>query len=165
MSLYIFAHETNPFHYPYGLSTGQFADLAALTGKEIEKDFGMYRNSFICYNAGMTEPVVVKEPCCTVDIIPTLLNLFGIDYDSRLLAGTDVLDPQVFHVAMLYNQSFITDRIRYNTTKGEITYLVEESLVPAEYVDACIRYVQNKFDVSLQIIGKDYYRIMEEYLR
>lgn len=152
-------------HYPYGLSTGQFADLAALTGKEIEKDFGMYRNSFICYNAGMTEPVVVKEPCCTVDIIPTLLNLFGIDYDSRLLAGTDVLDPQVFHVAMLYNQSFITDRIRYNTTKGEITYLVEESLVPAEYVDACIRYVQNKFDVSLQIITKDYYRVLEEYLR
>ena len=100
-----------------------------------------------------------------MDIIPTLLNLFGIDYDSRLLAGTDVLDPQAFHVAMLYNQSFITDRIRYNTTKGEITYLVEESLVSAEYVDACIRYVQNKFDVSLQIIGKDYYRILEEYLR
>lgn len=152
-------------HYPYGLSSGQFAELVALNGRELEKDFGLYRNSFLCYNAGMTEPVVVKEPCCTVDIIPTLLNLFGVDYDSRLLAGTDVLDPQAFHVAMLYNQSFITDRIRYNTTKGEITYLVEESSVSPEYVDACIRYVQNKFDVSLQIITKDYYRILEEYLR
>lgn len=152
-------------HYPYGLSTGQFAELAAFNGKDVEKDFGMYRNSFICYNAGMTEPVVVEEPCCTVDIIPTLLNLFGVDYDSRLLAGTDVLDPQAFHVAMLYNQSFITDRIKYNTTKGEISYLVEESMVSPEYVDACIRYVQNKFDMSLQIVGKDYYRIVQEYLR
>ncbi len=152
-------------HYPYGLSTGQFAELAAFNGKEVEPDFGMYRNSFICYNVGMAEPVVVEAPCCTVDIIPTLLNLFGVEYDSRLLAGTDVLDPQAFHVAMLYNQSFVTDRIQYNTTKGEITYLVEEASVPTEYVDACIRYVQNKFDVSLQIVSKDYYRILQEYLQ
>ncbi len=152
-------------HYPYGLSTGQFAELAAFTGKEVEKDFGMYRNSFLCYNAGMAEPIVVEEPCCTVDIIPTLLNLFGVSYDSRLLAGTDVLDPQAFHVAMLYNQSFVTDRIKYNTTKGEITYLVEEEQVSPEYVDACIRYVQNKFDVSLEIVSKDYYRILQEYLQ
>lgn len=152
-------------HYPYGLSTGQFAELAAFTGKEVEETYGMYRNSFLCYNVGMTEPVVVDTPCCTVDIIPTLLNLFGISYDSRLLAGTDVLDPQAFHVAMLYNQSFITDRIKYNTTKGEITYLVDEALAPPEYVDACIRYVQNKFDVSLQIVTKDYYRMLQEYLQ
>ena len=124
----------------------------------------MYENSFICYNAGMTEKVVVEQPCCTVDIVPTILNLFGVDYDSRLLAGTDVLDDKSFHIAMLYNQSFITDKIKYNTANGKITYLVDKESVSKEYVDACITYVKNKFEMSLQIIGNDYYRVIYDSL-
>lgn len=39
------------------------------------------------------EPVKIDDPCTAVDIVPTLLNLFGFDYDSRLLSGRDVLAP------------------------------------------------------------------------
>ena len=151
-------------HYPYGLKDYQFKELVQFNGNELEKTFGMYRNTFICYNAGMEEKVVVSEPCCTVDIIPTLLNLFGIDYDSRLLAGTDVLDPKSFHIAMLYNQSFVTDKIKYDTSSRKITYLVEKDEVSQEYIDACITYVRNKFEMSLQIINTDYYRIIYDSL-
>lgn len=151
-------------HYPYGLKDNQFKELVKFNGKELEKTFGMYRNTFICYNAGMEDKVVVSEPCCTVDIIPTLLNLFGIDYDSRLLAGTDVLDPKSFHIAMLYNQSFVTDKIKYDTASRKIIYLGEKDEVSQEYIDACITYVKNKFEISLQIINTDYYRIIYDYL-
>ncbi len=151
-------------HYPYGLTDKQFKELATFTGKKVESTYGMYENSFICYNAGMTEKVVVEQPCCTVDIVPTILNLFGVDYDSRLLAGTDVLDDKSFHIAMLYNQSFITDKIKYNTANGKITYLVDKESVSKEYVDACITYVKNKFEMSLQIIGNDYYRVIYDSL-
>ena len=151
-------------HYPYGLTDKEFRELATFTGKKIESTYGIYENSFICYNAGMAEKVVVDTPCCTVDIIPTLLNLFGVDYDSRLLAGTDVLDPNSFHVAMLYNQSFITDKIKYNTSNGKITYLVDKADVPQEYIDACIKYVKNKFEISLQIVSNDYYKIIYDSL-
>ncbi|MGN1157881.1 MAG: LTA synthase family protein [Agathobacter sp.] len=151
-------------HYPYGLTDKEFRELAALTGKKIESTYGIYENSFICYNAGMTEKVVVDTPCCTVDIIPTLLNLFGVDYDSRLLAGTDILDPNSFHVAMLYNQSFITDKIKYNTSNGKITYIADKNTVSQEYIDACIKYVKNKFEISLQIVSNDYYKIIYDSL-
>ena len=40
----------------------------------------------------MEEAVTVSEPCSAVDIVPTLGNLFGLEYDSRLLSGRDVLD-------------------------------------------------------------------------
>ena len=40
----------------------------------------------------MEEAVTVSEPCSAVDIVPTLSNLFGLEYDSRLLSGRDVLD-------------------------------------------------------------------------
>lgn len=101
----------------------------------------------------------METPCCTVDIVPTLLNLFGAEYDSRLLAGTDVLDPRSFHIAMLYDKSFVTDRVKYNAVSRKVTYLVDKSSVPAGYVDACISYVNNKFEISLRIIQNDYYRL------
>lgn len=147
-------------HYPYGLQTSQFNELA---GENVETAFGIYENSFICYNAGMESPVIVDTPCCTVDILPTLLNLFGVDYDSRLLAGTDILDPNSFHVAMLYNQSFVTDMVRYNTTKGKVDYLVDKDSVPEGYLDSCIAYVQAKFVLSLQIVQNDYYRVFYDH--
>ena len=151
-------------HYPYGLTDKEFKEMVKFNGYSLESTYGLYENSFICYNAGMKEKVVVDAPCCSVDIIPTLLNLFGVEYDSRLLAGTDILDPYSFHVAMLYNQSFITDKIKYNTSNGKITYLVDKSEVSQEYVDACIKYVKNKFEISLQIISNDYYKIIYDSL-
>ncbi len=153
-------------HFPYGFTNDEKAakELAALSGQTVDSVFGVYKNAFICYNAGMEKAVEVTTPCCTVDIIPTLLNLFGVDYDSRLLAGTDVLDTNAFHIAMLYNQSFITDKIKYNTSNGKITYLVDKSEVSKEYVNACINYVKNKFDMSLEIINNDYYRVIYDYL-
>ncbi len=148
-------------HYPYGLLDKQYNELA---GKKVDTNFGIFENTFICYNAGMTEPVVVDTPCCTVDILPTLLNLFGYDYDSRLLAGTDILDPNSFHIAMLYNQSFITDSVKYSTKNGKTTYIADKSTVPDGYVDACIAYVKNKFEVSLQIVTNDYYKVFYDFL-
>lgn len=148
-------------HYPYGLLTNQFNELA---GKKVDTTFGIYQNSFICYNAGMKNPVVVDTPCCTVDILPTLLNLFGVDYDSRLLAGTDILDENSFHIAMLYNQSFITDKIKYDTKKGKTTYIVDKEEVSEAYIDACISYVKNKFEISLQVVNNDYYKVIYDFI-
>ena len=53
------------------------------------------------------------EYCSTADILRTLLNLFGVDYDSRLLAGTDVLSNGV-HIAVLSDKSFLTKTFRYD---------------------------------------------------
>ena len=46
-------------------------------------DFGIYENAFICWSYGMEDPIVVDTPCSTADILPTLLNLFGFQYDSE----------------------------------------------------------------------------------
>jgi arylsulfatase A-like enzyme len=152
-------------HYPYGLSNKEFQDLARVCGNEIDKtkagslNFGSYKNSFICYCAGM-EPVIVDTPCCTVDIVPTLLNLFGVEYDSRLLGGTDVLDPKSFHIAMLFDKCFVTNMVKYDSSTHKVTYLVDKSTVPNGYVDACISYVNNKFETSLKIVQNDYYRLV-----
>ena len=144
-------------HYPYGLTNKQYNEL---TDEKKDNAFGIFENAFICWAYGMEDPIVVDTPCCTVDILPTLLNLFGLEYDSRLLIGQDVLDPNALHIAALYNGSFITDRVKFNSSNGKVTYLVDESLVPEGYVEAINQIVQNRFTISKAILDYDYYRIV-----
>lgn len=100
-------------HYPYGLTEDEYNELA---GQTLDTTFEKYRNSFICYVPGLSENIVVDEYCSTADILPTLLNLFGVDYDSRLLAGTDVLSSGL-HVAVLSDKSFLTKTFRAPSLK------------------------------------------------
>ena len=144
-------------HYPYGLTNKQYNEL---TDENKGTAFGIYENAFICWAYGMEDPIVVDTPCCTVDILPTLLNLFGFEYDSRLLIGRDVLDPEALHIAILYNGSFITDKVKFNSSTGKVTYLVDESQVPNGYVDIVNQIVQSKFTISKALLDYDYYRIV-----
>ena len=101
-------------HYPYYLTN---AGYEALRGETYDEDFGAFKSTCIIYNAGLSEKIEVDTPCCNVDILPTILNLFNIDYDSRLYAGTDIFSGGT-HLAQLYNKNFITDYVKYNYATG-----------------------------------------------
>src|SRR5690606_8569400 len=73
-------------HYPYGLDKRTIDELA---GHPVEENFELYKNVFILYTKNM-EPVTIDKPASSLDILPTLLNLFGLEYDSRLLMGRDL---------------------------------------------------------------------------
>ena len=139
-------------HFPYGLSDGQYSELV---GYQIDK-FTKYKSSLIFWVGGMEEPIEVDEYCCNVDILPTILNLWGLEYDSRLLAGTDVFSDGI-HVAVLKDSSFYTDAVWLNASSGEIRYLVDESELPTGYVEDMIAYVKKKASVSVDILNTDYY--------
>lgn len=144
-------------HYPYGLTNKQYNEL---TDSYCDEAFGIYKNSFILWASGMEEQIVIDTPCCTVDILPTLLNLFDLPYDSRLLMGRDVLDPSSFHVAILHNKSFITDKVMFNAETGKVTYLVDENTVSPKYVETVNSIVTNEFAMSALILKNDYYRVV-----
>ena len=144
-------------HYPYGLTSKEYNELA---GEEIDTTFGKFRSSFICYNSAM-DPVEVETPCCNIDILPTMLNLFGLEYDSRLITGTDVFSNGN-HVAILSNKSFITDKVMYDAEKGKTTYLVNENEVPEGYIEALSQVVTNKMSIATTVLNKDYYRFVYE---
>ena len=41
------------------------------------------------------EPIKIEKVCSSLDVLPTVLNLFGIEYDSRLLMGKDILSNNI----------------------------------------------------------------------
>lgn len=139
-------------HYPYGLSDEQYSELA---GYQVDTTFDKYRNAFICYVPNM-EPVQVDTYCSTPDILPTLLNLLGVEYDSRLLVGRDIFSDGP-HVAVLADQSFLTEDFRYATSMGTaISHAPDGSLDNNLIWDYC-NYVENMFALSTKMLEADFY--------
>ena len=140
-------------HYPYGLTEDEYNELA---GQTLDTTFEKYRNSFICYVPGLSENIVVDEYCSTADILPTLLNLFGVDYDSRLLAGTDVLSSGI-HAAVLSDKSFLTKTFRYDAGTETVIPADENTTVSDKLAEAYRLYVDSRFQLSGNILNSDYY--------
>ena len=141
-------------HYPYGLTDEQYSELA---GREVDTVFEKFRNSFICYVPGM-EPVTVDTYCSTVDILPTILNLFGLPYDSRLLAGRDVLSEGASGMAVLSDQSFVTKDYGFDAATGEIRVFTEGYTVDGADLLRRQNLIANQMQVSLDVLNYDYYR-------
>ena len=140
-------------HYPYGLTETEYNELA---GQTLDTTFEKYRNSFICYVPGLSENIVADEYCSTADILPTLLNLFGADYDSRLLAGTDALSSGI-HVAVLSDKSFLTKTFRYDAGTETVIPADENITISDELAEAYRLYVDSRFQLSSNILNSDYY--------
>lgn len=142
-------------HYPYGLDDETIDELA---GHEVERHFELYKNDFILYSTSMEEPLIIDKPSSSLDIIPTLSNLLGLEYDSRLLMGTDIFsdsDPLV----MFLDRSFITDRGKYNAVTREFIPKGSEE-VHDQYIENITNVVNGKFHFSRRILETDYYQII-----
>jgi lipoteichoic acid synthase len=139
-------------HYPYGLDNKTIDEL---TGHTVEKNFEIYKSPFILYTNGMKPETVVK-PTSSLDIIPTLSNLLGLEYDSRLLMGKDIFSDSAPLVTFL-NKSFITDRGSYNAITKEFI-ASEDADADEDYIKNISAIVQGKFFYSAKILEMDYYR-------
>lgn len=142
-------------HYPYGWEKERLDELA---GHEIDPEFEIYRNHFILWNQGMDNNIVIDKPASSLDILPTLSNLFGLTYDSRLLMGRDILSDSE-PLVILGNRSFITDKVMFNSETGEVIKLTDEEL-PPDYVKNINAIIKNKFTIAKSILSLDYYRYL-----
>ena len=140
-------------HYPYGLPSENYNELA---GHELEQNFELYKNSFIIWSGSMKEPITVDKLGCSLDILPTVSNLLGLEYDSRLLMGTDLLsnsDPLV----IFENKSFMTDKVKYNSKTQEATWL-NGATEDQEYLQKINKIVKQKIEYSTLILDNNYYK-------
>lgn len=141
-------------HYPYGLPKKALDELA---GHQVESNFELFKSSLIIYAKGM-QPRTITEPVSSLDIIPTISNLMGLEFDSRLLMGRDIFseaDPLV----IFNNRSFITDKGRYNSMTREFTPRPGRQ-VPGDYVQAISEEIDRRFYYSARILDRDYYRVV-----
>lgn len=152
-------------HYPYAMSTEQYEELA---GKSLDGGMDMFRNCLILWNAGMEETVYVNKVCGSMDIVPTLLNLFGFEYDSRMYAGRDIFSDAEGMV-IFNDRSFVTDAVIYNRKEKETIWMTDAEgnpVIPTEqretYFATKKQEVKNRYQFSAYILQEDYYSDVEQ---
>lgn len=152
-----------PDHIPYG-----YQDMCSeLAGEDLENNLEWYHSSLVIWSASMAEPVEVPKYCSSIDIFPTVANLMGLNYDSRLLAGQDILsDAEQF--VMFPDRSWITGKGVYESYTGEFEPFegvsFEDEELMEEYVAEISEIVENKMQISADIITNDYYAQLPEML-
>lgn len=152
-----------PDHYPYGLeqdSRDEFSVWREMLGHDVDTEFELYKSTLLLYCPGTENAPVIEKPCFSADILPTLLNLFGFEYDSRLLMGNDILSDSEGLVIMS-NHSFISEYGMYNADTEEFT-VYNESLFSSEkekeiYIEDTNAKINNIFKISAKILETDYY--------
>ena len=144
----------SPDHYPYGLTN---ADIKSYVDFVENEAFDIYRNNLIIYNSELTG-VEVDKNVGSIDILPTLLNMFDIEYDSRLLMGHDIFSDAT-DLVIYNNKSWITDVGRYDYIKKKF-YPFEGKSYDQAYINKINNIVSTKFQVSKTILQKNYYKII-----
>ncbi len=145
-------------HYPYGLQMPNETDYySELAGYDTSSTFEKYKNTLILWHEGL-ESIVIDEPVYSLDLLPTLSNLFDIEYDSRLLMGRDIFSG-ASPLVCFSNRSWITDKGRYDASSK--TFTPNEGVtVDEEYRKTVSSIVSRKFTYADLILKKDYYDIL-----
>ncbi len=140
-------------HYPYGLTNAQIKEVIPM---EDEK-FDIHKNNLIIWNNKIPYTEINKY-AMSIDILPTILNLFGFDFDSRLLIGRDILSNSD-GIVILSDRSWINEYGKYNASTKKFTAFKE---TPDDYVQKMNEEVYNKYVISKNILENDYYRTVFE---
>ena len=132
--------------------------LEELYGHEVTTYLERDHNRLIIWSGCLEdeEPIIVDDPTFSPDILPTLSNLFGLEFDSRLLAGRDVFsDAEPLIYSVIYDWK--TDKGTYRSLTGEFTPASEDTVIPEGYVERINSIVSNKLTFSSRVINYDYY--------
>ncbi len=130
-------------HYPYYLDMD---DINSISSYERDEIIEVNRSNFIIWNSEMEETIEVNKVGSQIDVLPTLLNLFDISYDSRLIIGQDILSNNE-GIAMFSDRSWVTDSGIYFAKEDK--FISKENVnIENGYIDRINQSVANKFTMS-----------------
>ena len=142
-------------HYPYGLSTNTINSVLDYdTGVDYESE----RVPFVIYNSKM-EPKVFKEYTSYVNILPTVANLFGLNYDPRLYMGTDLLSKDYKSLVVFADGSWKNEYAYYNASKSDIEYFTDK-IYSIEELQQINNNISNKINMSSLAIKNNYFNYL-----
>lgn len=144
-------------HYPYGLSN---EDVQMSVDYDIEDFFEIERTPFLIYNSEL-EPKVYQEKTFYMNLLPTLANLFDLDYDPRFYMGEDLFSPNYSSRVVFQDGSWEDETARYNAIDSSITYFDEEKTYTVEEIQKINREIYNKKAMSKLAIETNYFEYLE----
>lgn len=146
-------------HYPYGIST---KNLNKVLDYDTNKDMNAERVPLVIYNTEI-EHYNYGGYTTYMNLLPTLANLFNLDYDPRLYLGIDMFSDDFKSLVVFADGSWKNEVAYYDASKMKIKYYSSN-----EYTVDEIKEINDEIDehvsLSNKIITQNYFEYLEEKL-
>ncbi len=142
-------------HYPYGLSTSV---INSVLDYDTSKDYEAERVPFVIYNSKI-KAETFKEYTSYINILPTVANLFNLDYDPRLYVGTDLFSDDYESLVVFADGSWKNEYAYYNAAKSKIEYYSDKKY-SVEEIQEINENINNKIKMSSLAIKNNYFNYL-----
>lgn len=146
-------------HYPYGLTDNQInsvLDYDVTVNNEVD------RTPMVIYNPTVQAQKVEKYTSI-IDLLPTLLNMFNLNYDPRLYLGNDIFsdyeDRTVFS-----DGSWQDSKGYYSATKGKFKPVDESNTYTDEELIVINAEIKSRQKMSALAIKNNYFNYLNKRL-
>ena len=139
-------------HHPLKLS---YNEINSASSYDRLENYNIDKLPFIIYNSA-TESKVISKTASTFDILPTVANLFNLNYDPRDYMGIDLFSD-TDSIVIFNNGSWITDKCIYKAVSGSVINLTDEE-VDDEYIEKINKIVNDKFYISDKVLTMNYFK-------
>lgn len=145
-------------HYPYGLTN---STLNSYFDYDVSYQNNVDKTPFIIYNTNI-HAQKYDEYTSYMNIVPTIANLFDLDYDPRLYAGKDLLSSTYENRVVFANGSWKDDVAYYNAVSGKISYHDQNNSYTTEQVKQINEQIKNRISMSNLAIKVNYFNYLYE---
>ncbi len=144
-------------HYPYGLID---EDVASAVDYDVNDFYEIERTPFVIYNSKL-EAQTFSEKTSYMNILPTLANLFNLDYDPRFYFGEDLFSPNFSNRIVFADSSWEDSVARYDARSGVVTYFGEKTYSTNELQTINLEINQKK-QMSKLAVTTNYFADLED---
>lgn len=140
-------------HSPYYLTNQQINMVSSI---DRTNNFDRNRGSLIIYNSALKENYNIDKYAMNIDVLPTLLNMLNIKYDSRIIIGKDIMATNNDGIVIFPDRSWINNIGSYNNKTSKFTPFQEN--IDEKYISKINQEVNDKYQVSVNMQYNDYYK-------
>lgn len=131
-------------HYTYGYNEDYVKYI-----KKTDNNYLLQNTPFVIWNNSITNKEFTQM-VDTADILPTLFNLFGIEYNPNYYSGEDIFSQQRDNFVYFDNNIFYDGKIFY-----------DENYIPTnneEYINETLRKIKDKININDKLIISNYFK-------
>lgn len=137
-------------HYNYG-----YSDVDYIMDYKKVDNLNLIQNiPFIIWHNGI-EDKSFSQLVDTADIAPTLLNLWGINFDSRYYIGQDAFNTKRDNFIYFSSNNFYDGKLYYDKS----TIINEKN---EKYINEILNKINDKIDLNKNIIIGNYYYYLDK---
>ncbi len=142
-------------HYAYGIENEDiwaFEDTYKIDYDELD----IHNTPMILVSPATQLRGVKSTYLSTIDVMPTVANLFNLNINYKEVFGTDALSPYREHIVRFADGSFLSKDFRYDALSENYTIYNDE--ITEEYIFQINQQFLNDYMYNLLILDYDFYK-------